>query len=76
MPIIGGMEEDDDQPVGPDEMSTLNARATREASSTGGALSAAYVLELRRQIREDAYRTVEVADEIARRLIRSGDLWH
>lgn len=54
----------------------MNARSNRDARSPGRLLSAAYVLELRRQIREDAYRTVEVADEIARRLLRSGDLWH
>ena len=46
-----------------DEESTVNHRTARGAGSPGGALSAAYVLELRRQIREDAYRTVEVADE-------------
>ena len=37
-------------------------------------LSAACVLELRRQIAEDRYNTVGVADEIARRLLRGGDL--
>ena len=72
------MRRDHHQPVesGPDEESTVNARGNRDARSPGRLLSAAYVLELRRQIREDAYRTVEVADEIARRLLRSGDLWH
>ena len=40
----------------------------------GTALSPAYVMELRRQIREDAYGSIEVADEIARRILRSGDL--
>ncbi len=37
-------------------------------------LSAARVLEIRRLIAEDGYNTVYVADEIARRLLRSGDL--
>lgn len=37
-------------------------------------LSAASVLELRRLIVEDRYNTVCVADEIARRLLRGGDL--
>ena len=72
------MGRDHHKPVddGPDEESTVNVRTIRDAGSSGGALSTAYVLELRRQIREDAYRTAEVADEIARRLLRSGDLWH
>ena len=37
-------------------------------------LSVAYVLELRRLVREDTYSTVHVADEVARRLLHSGDL--
>jgi hypothetical protein len=37
-------------------------------------LSASYVLELRQTIREDAYNSADVADEVARRLLRSGDL--
>ena len=71
------MVRDHDQPVecGPDVEITVNARTGRDAGSPRRLLSAAYVLELRRQIREDAYRTVEVADEIARRVLRSGDLW-
>ena len=40
----------------------------------GTALSPAYVTELRRLIREDAYNSVEVADEIARRMLRAGDI--
>ena len=36
--------------------------------------SAVYVLELRRLIHEDAYNTAHVADEIARRMLCSGDL--
>jgi hypothetical protein len=37
-------------------------------------MSAAYVLELRRLIREDAYRSEEVADVIARRIFASGEM--
>jgi hypothetical protein len=33
--------------------------------------TAAYVLELRRLIHEDAYNTVHAADEIARRMLRT-----
>jgi hypothetical protein len=40
----------------------------------GTALSPAYVMELRRLIREDAYGSVEVVDEIARRILRARDL--
>ncbi|MEO7454977.1 MAG: hypothetical protein ABIY52_01855 [Gemmatimonadaceae bacterium] len=40
----------------------------------GTALSPAYVTELRRLIREDAYGSVEVADEVARRILRARDL--
>ena len=40
----------------------------------GTALSPAYVMELRRLIREDAYGSVQVADEIARRILRARDL--
>lgn len=32
------------------------------------------VAEVRRRIRDGAYNTVEVADQVARRLVRSGDL--
>ncbi len=42
-------------------------------SGAGRSLSVEYVLELRRLIREGAYRTVHVADEIARRMLRLGD---
>lgn len=70
-----GRDHDQSDESEPDEESAVNVRTIRDAGSPGGVLSAAYVLELRRQIREDFYRTVEVADEIARRLLRSGDLW-
>ena len=43
-------------------------------TGAGRSLSAAYVLELRRLIQEDAYRTVHVADEIARRMLLRGDV--
>jgi hypothetical protein len=42
--------------------------------ATSRSMSAAYVLELRRLIREDAYRSEEVADIIAQRIFASGDM--
>ena len=51
------------------EMKRMIVRTTGAARS----LSAAYVLELRRLIQEDAYRTGHVADEIARRMLLQGD---
>jgi hypothetical protein len=32
------------------------------------------VREIRRRVADDVYRSIEVIDEIARRIIRSGDL--
>jgi hypothetical protein len=52
----------------------LIGRTICTTDGPGRSLSATYVLELRRLIRENAYSTVEVADEIARRLLRSGEL--
>jgi hypothetical protein len=37
-------------------------------------LSDSYVRELRRLIREDAYNTIHVLDEVARRMLASRDL--
>ena len=48
-----------------DELKRMIVRASGARRS----LSAAYVLELRRLIHEDAYKTVHVADEIARRML-------
>ena len=51
------------------EMKRMIIRTTGPARS----LSAASILELRRLIQEGSYRTVHVADEIARRMLLQGD---
>jgi hypothetical protein len=56
------------------EESKLTARTIRYTATPARSMSAAYVLELRRLIREDAYRSEEVADVIARRIFASGDM--
>jgi hypothetical protein len=56
------------------EESNLSGRTIQCTAAPSRSISAAYVLELRRLIREDAYRSEEVADVIARRLYASGDL--
>jgi len=56
------------------EESNLSGRTIQCTAAPSRSISAAYVLELRRLIREDAYRSEEVADVIARRLHASGDL--
>ena len=56
------------------EESKLIARTNRFTERPAACLSPAYVQELRRLIREDAYRSAEVADEIARRMLESGDM--
>ena len=56
------------------EEKKMIARTICRTETPSGGLSAAYVLELRRLIREDAYRSVHIADEIARRILSSGDL--
>ncbi|MEO5817361.1 MAG: hypothetical protein ABIT20_18985 [Gemmatimonadaceae bacterium] len=56
------------------EESNLTARTIQYPATPTRSMSAAYVLELRRLIREDAYRSEEVADVIARRIFASGDL--
>jgi hypothetical protein len=50
------------------------ARAIRSTETPLGGLSPAYVMELRRLIRDDAYNSMPIADEIARRIMRSGDM--
>jgi hypothetical protein len=52
----------------------LIAPPNRFSERPEASLPASYVRELRRLIREDAYRSVEVADEIARRMLASGDV--
>jgi len=59
---------------GPSEPRETLKRTTRSNSGAGRQLPEAYVLELRRLVREDAYSAAHVVDEIARRLLRSGDL--
>ena len=61
-----------EEPLG--EEHELIARPIRSIETPSSGLSVAYVLELRRLIREDAYRSTQIADEIARRLLSSGDL--
>lgn len=56
------------------EESNLNGRTIQNTAAPSRAMSAAYVLELRRLIREDAYRSEAVADVIARRIYASGDM--
>ncbi|MEP6730576.1 MAG: hypothetical protein ABJE10_08055 [bacterium] len=59
-----------DDPAEENEM----GRSIRWTQGRPSSLSAGYVLELRRLIREDAYRSFEIADEIARRMIDAGDI--
>ena len=59
---------------GPSEPREKLKRTTRSNSAASRQLSEAHVLELRRLVREDAYGAAHVVDEIARRLLRSGDL--
>lgn len=56
------------------EESNLTARTIQYTATPTRSMSVAYVLELRRLIREDAYRSEEVADVIARRMLASGDI--
>jgi hypothetical protein len=56
------------------EESNLSGRTIQNTVAPSRSMSAAYVLELRRLVRDDAYRSGEVADVIARRLCASGDL--
>ena len=56
------------------EESNLNGRTIQYTAAPSRSMSAAYVLELRRLNREDAYRSEQVADVIARRIYASGDL--
>lgn len=56
------------------EESNMIGRTIQYTDAPSRSMSAAYVLELRRLIREDAYRSDEVADVIARRILASGDL--
>jgi anti-sigma28 factor (negative regulator of flagellin synthesis) len=46
--------------------------ASRHASASG--LRSDRVREIRQRIADNAYRSVDVADEIARRILRSSDL--
>ena len=77
MPIVEAREgimtepADEDEPCHEaEEMQRMIVRTT----GAGRLLSAAYVLELRRLIQDDAYRTVHIADEIARRMLLHGDV--
>jgi hypothetical protein len=56
------------------EESNMTGRTIQYTDAPSRSMSAAYVLELRRLIREDAYRSEEIADVIARRIFASGDL--
>jgi hypothetical protein len=56
------------------EEGNVNARTIQYTPTPTRVLSVAYVLELRRLIREDAYRSEAVADEIARRIFDAGDI--
>ena len=56
-----------------DDLEHMN-RPINVTSAAWRSLSADYVCELRRLIREQANNTVHLADEIARRMLRSGDL--
>ena len=56
------------------EEGNVNARMIQYTPTPTRVMSVAYVLELRRLIREDAYRSEAVADVIARRLIDAGDI--
>lgn len=67
MTVLPGADEAFDDPE-------HTKRTINVTSAVRRSLSADYVRELRRVIREDAYHTVHVADEIARLMLRSGDL--
>ena len=56
------------------EEGNVNTRMIQYTPTPARVMSVAYVLELRRLIREDAYRSEAVADVIARRLIDAGDI--
>ena len=56
------------------EEGNVNARTIQYTSTPPRAMSAAHVIELRRRIREDEYRSEAVADVVARRICSAGDL--
>lgn len=56
------------------EESNVTGRTIHTTTAPARSMSAAHVLELRRLIREDAYRSEEVADVVARRMFASGEL--
>ncbi|MGZ8378622.1 MAG: flagellar biosynthesis anti-sigma factor FlgM [Gemmatirosa sp.] len=50
------------------------ALAGTEAGERAGSLSAERVAELRRKVLEGAYNSVNVVDQVAQRVLKSGDL--
>jgi len=56
------------------EEGSVNARTIQYTPTPASAMSVTYVLELRRRIREDAYRSDAVVDVIARRIHAAGDM--
>jgi anti-sigma28 factor (negative regulator of flagellin synthesis) len=50
------------------------ALAGAEGSERAGSLSAERVAELRRKVLEGAYNSVNVVDQVAQRILKSGDL--
>jgi hypothetical protein len=56
------------------EEGRLIAHPVRDRERPSNGLSTAYVMELRRLIGEDAYGSVHIADEVARRIVRAGDM--
>ena len=78
MPILGGMRRRiiSGLPT-PDEAMNiedpLTSRTIHSVQTLRRSLSAAYVQELRASIHEHVYNSPNVADEVARRLLRSGD---
>ena len=52
----------------------MTRRAIRVTRGVPTSMSASDVLELRRRVRDHAYDSVHAVDELARRILRSGDL--
>jgi hypothetical protein len=59
---------------GPYDDGDTMKRTILSMNGVSRSLSDSYVRELRRLIREDAYNTIHVLDEVARRMLSSRDL--
>ena len=52
----------------------MATRTIRTTNAPPLSLSVAHLLELRHRVRHDMYSSPQVAEELARRILRSGDL--